>query len=482
MKRSRRFIIVILVLSLLLAIGIGSTAHAVTAYIEQTGGDEAFSHVHWYVADCAAISVGGQGILDLHDGVLLSYTPGIDLSGTGEATLPTATGVVTAVDGSLVTIDHSGIYSFGTVGFRGPQCVFSSGSATLVTLSNCDLFADEFAARGLYTQQGGGIYAEDCTIETRASGNGAAVASSYDSGGSIQLVNCLVSTYGSQDSAAFYSTGGFTISDTKAYAYESEGACLDGGGDLLLDWRPNETYCMALYNSELHAYKNNGVSFAKGPLTVVSDDKESGFAMWGGYLEARGALFYAPNSKALITLYHANTYTYDRVVLSTDYSGSGPGGGAPTDTYKPGARESAVVLNSIGSYLQGDIITDVDEFTKLESTVDFFMSEDAYFEGAINRANEGVVNLTLAQRSLWEVTGTSYISKLNVPTIWTTQRYSDGRIWYTFSPDLSNIHSNGYDVYYDPSRNANLRSQTFRLPEGGWLMPEKAVKSSGIWD
>ena len=88
-------------------------------------------------------------------------------------------------------------------------------------------------------------------------------------------------------------------------------------------------YSLALNNTSLYAYGDLGVSFAHSPASIVSNDSPATFAMIGGYLESAGPLFYAPNSIATITLDHAGTYSHSGVVLTTDYTGEGPGGGEP---------------------------------------------------------------------------------------------------------------------------------------------------------
>ena len=55
--------------------------------------------------------------------------------------------------------------------------------------------------------------------------------------------------------------------------------------------------------------------------------------------------------------------------------------------------------------------------------------------------------LSLDATSVWDVTGKSYVSALT----------DDDRT-------MSNIHSNGYTIYYDKSNQANAGSRARRLP------------------
>jgi hypothetical protein len=490
MKRSRRSALAVLVLSLILTIGIATAAYAVTtyamtAYIHQEGGTSSYSYAAWYVSDAPAVGVTAIGTLDLNNSEVAVWADNVDLGGVGTKALPTAIGVIMASDKSELSIDDTDIYAFGSGKFQGPQVVFATGGGTFIGLVGCTVYGDSFAAHGLYTQAGATISAEKCQIVTNRSGGGAAVATGYDGGGYITLHDCEVHSWGGDNSPAFYSSGAMFVDESKAYAHESEGAWVDGGGDLQLDWRPPaEKYGLVMYSTSLYSSKGYGVSFAKGPLAVVADDERARLAMAYGYLESAKDLFYAPNSKAHILLYHVDTYTGNGVVLNTKWSGKGPGGGVPTEAADtlPGSRESDVILESIGSKLRGDIVTDVDEFTNKESVVSFLMSDWASFQGAINSANAGTVNLTMARESVWNVTGTSYIGTLSVQTINAVNRGPFERLYFTFSPDLSSIHSNGHTVYYDSFSNPSLQFHKYALPGGGWLVPDAAVGLAGLWD
>ncbi len=489
MKRTRRTALAVLVVSLILAIGLATSAYAVTtwvAYMHQEGGATSYSYQGWYVLDAPAVDVRnlGQdiGVFDLHDSQVAVWADTVDMGDVGSQSQPVAVGTIQASAKSQLKIANTGIYSFGTSQFQGPQVVFSTESGTLIKLVGCFVYADANAARGLYTQQAAEIEAEKCNIVTYAAGDGIAVATGYDGGGYIRLHDSEVHSWGSGNAAALYSSAAMFVNESKVYAHESEAVWLDGGGDLVLDWRPpDESYALAVYDSSLYSYKSYGVSFAKSPFTVVADDGPCRFAMLNGYLESAKDLFYAPNSKAHIVLYHADTKAGNGVVLTTKWSGEGPGGGKPTEEFGPGSRESDVVLESIGSRLRGDIITDVDEFSRKDSVVTFLMSDWAWFDGAINKTDKGTVNLGMAKEAVWKVTATSHVGTLNVPTINTVRKGYDGRNYFTFSPDLSNIQSNGYNVYYNAFSNPSIQAIKYALPGGGWLLPAVPVGIAGLW-
>jgi hypothetical protein len=77
--------------------------------------------------------------------------------------------------------------------------------------------------------------------------------------------------------------------------------------------------------------------------------------------------------------------------------------------------------------------------------------------GSINAGNIGkFASLTLDMSSTWNVTGTSYLASLK-----------DG------DTALTNIHGNGFTVYYDSTQgnNSGLSGKTYTLANGGKLTP-----------
>ena len=483
MKRSRRAALAVLVLSVILVVGIAASAFAAFAYIHQEGGSESYNYQSWLVTDWPAVAVTAEGTFNLTNSQVATWADSYDFGDTGNAKEPTAFGVIMADDKSQLTLDHTNIYSFGSAAFQGPQVVFASGGSTVINLTDCLVYGDALAARGLYVQKGADIAAEKCQIVTNAAWEGAAVATGYDGGGYIRLHDCEVHSWGGGNSPGVYSSAAVFVNESTVTAHESEAVWLDGGGDLVVGFRPSdEKYALVVFDSSLYSLKSYGVSFAKSLLSVVSDDDRCRFLQVNGYLESAKDLFYAPNSKANIVLYNVDAKSGTGVVLNTKWSGTGPGGGVPTtDDLLPGSRESDVVLESIGSRLHGDIVTDVDEYSRKPSVVSFIMYNWASFEGAINVADQGTVNLTMAKEAVWDVTENSYIGTLNVPTVNTSNSSSFYRNDYSFSPDLSNIRSNGHTVYYDGFSNYSLAPVKYQLPGGGWLVPSPATGIAGLW-
>jgi len=485
-RRSRRFTIVVLVLAMVLVLGIASTVVAVDAYIHQVGGITSYAHQGWYTADWVPVDVeGGENpdgaSFDLHNSVLAAYAENLSLGAIGTPAAPGATGVVTASSTTppcILWLDSVDMYSYGTDKVTGSQGMFAIGLETEVNLANCNIWCDQYSGRGLYTQNQAVVNADRCNITTKGSVDSPAVASSFSQGGFINLSSARVETWGGPGSPAFYSTGGFYVSSTQAFSHQSDGAWLDGGGYYL--WVDKRFYNLVMFNSALYVDKGNGVSFAKSPNSVVSYDGQSGLVMQACYLESGGPLFYAPNSNALITLDHLDTDSNSGVLLTTKYSGSGPGGEQPTKDVVPGSRESKVELNATASTLRGDIITDVNQYSGKPSVVNLTLYGWTELLGAINKANQGTVNVTLAHEANWEVAADSYVGSLTLPIVTMTHDWGDDLHWLEFEPDLTMIHSHGHLVYYDALTSPSLGFGEYRLPEGGWLLPAKLPVRAGM--
>ena len=127
-----------------------------------------------------------EGVFNLTNSQVATWADNYDFGDTGNSKEPTAFGVIMADGKSQLTIDHTNIYSFGSAAFQGPQVVFASGGSTVINLTDCLVYGDALAARGLYVQKGADIVAEKCQIVTNAAWEGAAVATGYDGGGYIR--------------------------------------------------------------------------------------------------------------------------------------------------------------------------------------------------------------------------------------------------------------------------------------------------------
>lgn len=120
------------------------------------------------------------------------------------------------------------------------------------------------------------------------------------------------------------------------------------------------------------------------------------------------------------------------------------GNGIPADT-----DISYAVSNQT---IAGDVTADGNSSLKL------VLRDKTYFKGALNKDKTArAVSVSLDKEAVWDVTGTSYV------TAFTDE-----------DTTLANVHSNGYDIYYngDIPDNAWLKGAARNLPGGGRLLPE----------
>lgn len=119
------------------------------------------------------------------------------------------------------------------------------------------------------------------------------------------------------------------------------------------------------------------------------------------------------------------------------------GNGIPADT-----DISYAVSNQT---IAGDVTADGNSSLKL------VLRDKTYFKGALNKDKTArAVSVSLDKEAVWDVTGTSYV------TAFTDE-----------DTTLANVHSNGYDIYYngDIPDNAWLKKAVRDLPGGGRLLP-----------
>lgn len=433
MKRSRKLLLFVLLPAIVLVLAMAPVAWAYInsgAPYVQHGGTASLNNIYIYVADTQAVNVDTAGKLTVTDSKFHTNTVAADLSKTG---------TVVASGGSQIKLDNTEVWSYGRSTFFGANGVYATGTSSRVIINGCQVYNAIYAGRGLYTSSDGRIVATNCEVSTRKSGGGAGVATSGDKGGTITFKGGSVVTTGGMGSAAFYSTGSITVQDSNAAAHAAEGACIDGG------------YSLTLNNTSLTASANNGVSLAKSPLSFITDDDPSLYSQTGGSLWAATNLFYAPNSKATIALNSVTTHTGTGVLLTTVYSGGGPGNDP--------SRGSDITINAANETFSGDIITDY------ASKVQLNLTKSSTIKGTFNGAYEGVVNVYIDSTSKWVVTGTSYINALTMPP------KKGGGFTVRGGFGVPNIYSPGFTVYYNPAASPSLGGRTIPLSGGGQLVP-----------
>lgn len=167
-----------------------------------TSGPQFLKDVAIEATDEPAVEVVSGGILYMGPATVSHELTGTDA----------VTGAVLVSGGSDARLEDVEIATEG-VSTLGANGVHSTDPGTVVTLKNVDIYCGEYAARGIYTTIGGTIIAENVTVETWKGGGGAAIATSGENGGNIQVRGGVFTTNAGKGSAAAFSTGFITVSD-----------------------------------------------------------------------------------------------------------------------------------------------------------------------------------------------------------------------------------------------------------------------------
>jgi hypothetical protein len=325
-------------------------------------------------------------------------------------------GKVTLAGGTVTTTGNgaNGIFAYGT----------SIATASNITIKDTGQYAHGAMASG-----GGTVILTNVNIAT-AGANSGAIATDRG-GGTITATGGTVTTSG-QVSPAIYSTGNITVSGGTLSASGAEAAVIEGANSITLT------------DSHLSASKSGkwGVLIYQS-MSGDSAGTKGTFTMSGGslaYAASSGPLFYVTNSTGVISLKGVTVTAGGGVLIKAatgNWGTSGSNGGT-------------VVFTADGETLTGDLVSDS------ASSIAATLQNSTTLTGTIDSAA-----LMLDATSVWNVTGTSYLTSLSD---------ASGISGTT----ITNIHGNGHTVYYDTSLAANsaLGGKTYSLSGGGTLTPK----------
>lgn len=375
-----------------------------------------------------AITASGEN----ESGIRIANGDALTLSGSSVTTTGNTTSedesnfyglnaAVTVNENGSITLTDSSITTSG----EGANAVFAYGENASIRLKNVVIRISGDSARGLDATFGGTVNADQVDISTE--GIHCASIATDRGEGTINVTNSKATTSGT-DSPAIYSTGAITVSDSTLTATGAQAMVIEGKNSITL------TDCTAT------GYVNNGVMIYQSTSGDASVGTGS-LTMTGGSLTAKeGAIFFITNTDALINI-SGTTLSGTGVLINA----------AATDRWgTSGSNGGTVTLNAESETMKGDVTAD--EISSV--TLNLVKST---LEGALNGANTAkLMSLTLDEASVWNVTGTSYLTDLT-----------------DADTTLSNIIDNGNTVYYDASSSANswLGGNTITLSGGGQLVP-----------
>lgn len=381
-----------------------------------TGSNQAYTASN---TDESAVKVNNSGAFTLYDSTV---TKTGDTSSSENSDFYGLNAGVLAESGSIIELSNCTV----TTNANGANAVFSTGSESSVTLNDVEIETSADSSRGIDATQGGTVTCNDVDITTTGQ-HCAAIATDRGSG-TITVTGGTMNTAG-DGSPGIYSTGNITVSESVVTATGSEAAVIEGKNSI------------SLINVTLSGAKKCGAMLYQS----FSGDAEVGtssFTMNGGSLKAEvGPLFYITNTQSIIEVKDADLTASSGTLLTASADRWG----------NTGSNGGVVTFKAENEALKGNITCDN------ISSVAVIIQNSTTLTGAINSGNTaGSINLTLDSTSIWNVTGTSYLTGL-------TDEDST----------LTNIKDNGYTIYYDSSSDTNswLEGKTYSLTDGGQLTP-----------
>lgn len=371
--------------------------------------------------DVSAVYVTNGGDLTLNNPTII--TSG-NTSSQSNSSFYGLNAAVLVTKGSTLTVNGGTISTTGT----GANGAISTDAGSSITLSNVTITATNDGGHGVMATNGGEITLYNVNMTT--SGPHSAPIATDRGSGTITVTGGTVMSSG-EGSPGIYATGMITVTGLTSTATGSEAVVIEGKNTV------NVT------NSTLKGEKLCGVMIYQS----FSGDAEVGIAtytMTGGTLSAAvGPLFYVTNTNAEVTLTGVNATAASGTLIKVsegNWGTSGSNGGNLTFTANQ-------------QNLTGNI--EVDNISILTVT----LQNGSTLTGAINSANTGKeVNLILDATSTWNVTADSYLTCLTDP----------GGISGT---SITNIHGNGYTVYYNQNTCPALSGQIYAVAGGGELKP-----------
>lgn len=391
------------------------------AVYSQSGGTETKSNQTITTSDknTSGVKVTDKGTFTLSDS---NVTTSGNTTAMEDSSFYGLNAGVLALSDSKITVTNGTIATSGT----GANGAFAVGKESAVELSKVKIDCLASGAHGVDATIAGKIICTDVNITT--AGNGAAAAISTDRGGGTVIFTRGSAATSGTNSPGIYSTGSITVSDAKITATGSEAIVIEGKNTV------------TLINTALSCSKQCGAMLYQS----FSGDAGVGtsiLTMTGGSLTAaEGPMFYITNTSAAIdirgdTKLNAASGTLINAAAGR-WGNSGSNGGKLT-------------FKADGEILTGNIVCDN------ISSVTAALQNKTTLKGTINAEDTAkAITLTLDATSVWEVTGTSYL------TSFTNQDAS-----------LSNIHDNGHIIYYDLKADTNkwLGGKTYSLSGGGKL-------------
>lgn len=333
--------------------------------------------------------------------------------------------ILAVADSSTATVSDTKLTSTS----KGSNAIFSTGNSK-VTVKNVTINTTADSSRGLDATYGGTIIASNVKITTKGA-HSAPLAT--DRGEGTVTVNGGTLSSAGDGSPCIYSTGNITVNNVTGVATGSQAAVVEGENSITVN------------NSKLTGAGVNGIMLYQS----TSGDAGEGTAKFTAKnstikTTSSGPMFYITNTTAEATLQNTTLAFSSGTLVKA-------AGNSTNNWGTPGSNGGNFTLNAINEKLTGNIVCD-----KI-STVTLKLTKKSTYKGTINGNNKASsITVSLDKTSKWTLTGNSYVTKLK-----------------DADTTLSNIKSNGHNIYYDASNSANswLGGKTITLSGGGKLIP-----------
>ncbi|MCI7330648.1 MAG: hypothetical protein SOZ01_11440 [Selenomonadaceae bacterium] len=309
----------------------------------------------------------------------------------------------------------------------GANAVFATGSQAKVTAKNLKIHTKNNSSRGLDATYGGTIYAQQVDITTE--GAHCAGLATDRGEGTVTVDGAKILTSG-QGSPNVYSTGAITLKHATGKATGSEIAVVEGKNSITLE------------HDDLTGMKDHGVMLYQS-FSGDAGIGEASFSAKDSTLRnmSDGPMFFVTNTTARASLQNVQLEQPGDTLVNVGASRWG----------KSGANGGNFTLTAENQVLSGAVKADS------ISSVTLNLGDKASYQGAFNTDNTAQsATITLAKTAHWDFTGDAYVTKL-----------SDAASGY------KNIASHGHNIYYDVAADTTRGGQTYQLPGGGKLMPQK---------
>ena len=324
-----------------------------------------------------------------------------------------------------------------TTAADGANAVFATGEGSTVTIKGIKIRTTANSSRGLDATYGGTIVADKVDIETQGA-HSAAFATDRGEG-TVTVRGGTAKTAG-EGSPVIYSTGDISVRNVTGTATGAEIAVIEGKNRIIIE--------KSTLTGGLNRARGNDVAAAVMLYQSMSGDAGQGtsvFAATDSTLTstASGAFFYITNTSARINLTRTRLENVGDVLIQATGNESERGWG------RRGANGSTLSLTARQQTLGGNIVVDA------ISAVSLDFGAGTRFTGAINAANAGTVNLTLAKKATLTLTADSYCNELVLE-----------------DTAFKNLKTGGHALFYNKDAGANsyLHGRTILLADGGKLV------------